>query len=93
MSINKKEFINRMAEKGGKTKCSCKEYLELVLDTFYEVLEEGETIRFHKIISAETKVTPERPARNPKTGDKCIVPEHKRIKIKVSETVINRLNE
>lgn len=38
MIINKKEFINRMAEKGGVTKCSCKQYLDLVLDTFFELL-------------------------------------------------------
>lgn len=41
--IYKKEFINRMAENGHKTKCSCREYFDLLFQTFYELLEEGET--------------------------------------------------
>ena len=90
--VNKKEFINRMAENGGRTKKSCKEYLDLVLSTFYGVLEEGEGIRFESILKAETKVTPERPARNPQTGEVCVVPERKRIKVTFSEILRDRLN-
>lgn len=92
MAINKKEFINRMAENGGKTKKSCKEYLDLMLDTFYELLEEGEVIRFNRIMSAKVMITPERPARNPQTGEQCIVPERKRIKVTFSEVLRDRLN-
>ena len=29
MTINKKEFIDRMAKKGGVTRCSCKKYIDL----------------------------------------------------------------
>lgn len=92
MAVNKKEFINYMAKNGGKTKKSCREYLDLMFDTFYELLEEGETIRFCRIMSAETKTTPERPARNPQNGEKCIVPERKRIKVTFSEVLRDRLN-
>ncbi len=93
MAINKKEFMNRMAENGQVTKKSCREYLDLMLDTFYEFLEEGETVKFYGIMSAEAKTIPERMARNPQNGEECIVPEHKRVKIKVSETVLRNLNE
>lgn len=93
MTINKKEFINRMAENGQKTKCSCREYFDLMFDTFYELLEEGETIRFQKMFNAEVKTTPERPARNPQNGEICIVPERKRIRIKISESLRDKLNE
>ncbi len=92
MAINKKEFINYMAENGCKTKKSCKEYLELVLDTFYGLLEEGETVRFARVLKAETKITPERPARNPQTGEVCAVPERRRIKVTFSEVLRDRLN-
>ncbi len=93
MAVNKKEFINRMAENGQVTKKSCRKYLDLMLDTFYEFLEEGEEIRFYGIMNAETKMIPERVARNPQNGAGCIVPEHKRVKIKVSEVVLKELNE
>lgn len=92
MAVNKKEFINYMAENGDKTKKSCKEYLDLMLDTFYLLLEEGEVIKFAGIMKAETKVTPERPARNPQNGEVCTVPERKRIKVTFSEVLRDRLN-
>lgn len=93
MAINKKQFINHMAKKGHKTKKSCREYLNLMFDTFFELLEEGEEIKILKVLRAELIPTPERPALNPKTGEKCIVPEHKRIKIKFSKVLLRRLNE
>lgn len=93
MAIYKKEFIDRMAENGNVTKKSCREYLDLMFDTFYEFLEEGETIKFYGIMNAEAKTTPERVARNPQNGKEYIVPEHKRIKIKVSEVVLRELNK
>ncbi len=92
MVINKRRFIDRMAENGEKTKKSCKEYLDLMLDTFYELLEDGEVVKFNKIMSAEVRTTPERPARNPQTGEECIVPERKRIKVTFSEVLRDRLN-
>lgn len=93
MAVNKKVFINRMSENGQVTKKSCREYLDLMLDTFYEFLEDGEEIRFYGIMNAEAQITPERVARNPQKGEECIVPEHKRVKIKVSEVVFKELNE
>ena len=93
MAINKKDFIDRMSENGGKTKKSCREYLDLVMDTFYNLLKEGEAIRFFRILSAETKITPERPAKNPQTGKECIVLERKVIKVKISEVLRDKLNE
>ena len=92
MAINKKQFIDCMAASGGKTKKSCKEYLDLMFDTFYVLLEEGETVRFTGIMSETTKISPERQARNPKTGEKYNVPEFRRIKITASEVLRDRLN-
>lgn len=92
MAINKKDFINRMAENGNKTKCSCREYLDLMFDTFYELLQEGETVNFQRIMNAKIQTTPERPARNPQTGEECMIPERKIIKVKISENLRNKLN-
>lgn len=92
MAISKKDFIDYMAGNGNKTKKSCREYLDLMLDTFYLLLEEGEAVRFTGIMKAETKITPERPARNPQNGEICIVPERKRIKVTFSEVLRDKLN-
>lgn len=93
MAISKKEFINRMAENSNKKKRTCREYFDLVFDTFYELLSEGQAVKFQKMFSVEVKPTPERPARNPQNGEVCIVPERKRIKVKISETLRDKFNE
>ena len=93
MAINKKAFIDRMAENGNVTKKSCTQYFDLFMDTFLELLREGEDIKLCRIMNAEAKTTPKRIARNPQNGEECIVPEHKRIKIKFSEIALKKLNE
>lgn len=93
MVINKEKFIARMAQNGETTKRACREYLELMLDTFYDFMCEGEVVRFKNVLRAEVKTTPERLARNPQNGDVCIVPERKYIKVKISETLRDRFNK
>ncbi len=93
MAINKKAFIDRMAENGNVTKKSCKQYFDLMMDTFLELLREGEKIKLRRIMNAEAKTTPERVGRNPQNGEECIVPEHKRIRIRFSEIALKKLNE
>lgn len=90
MAIDKKDFVDRMSENGGKTKKSCKEYLDLVMDAFYGFLKEGEIIRFCRIFSAETKITPERPVRNQSAAHCFVVIIVTKEKIRLSETVPHR---
>lgn len=93
MAINKKQFIKQMAKNGHTTQLACREYLNLALDTFYKLLREGNEIKLYGILNAKVKKTPERMARNLQTGKECIVPERKRVKIKISQTLHDRLNE
>lgn len=93
MTINKKKFINRMAKNGKVTKCSCKRYFDLMFNTLFELLDEGEKIKFHGLFNIEVEMSPERPARNPQNGDPFIVPEHKRLKISISKCIKEKLNE
>lgn len=93
MVINKKEFINRMAKNNRLTKCSCRKYLDLIFNTLFELLDKGEKIKFHGLFNAEIEMSPERPARNPKNGEPFIVPEHRRLKITVSKSIKDKLNE
>ena len=43
-------------------------------------------------MKAETKITPERPGRNPQTGEVYTVPKRKRIKVTISEVLRDKLN-
>lgn len=52
MIINKEEFITEMAKRNGVTKKASREYTDLFLKTFFELLTEGYTIRFCRLFSA-----------------------------------------
>lgn len=91
MAVNKKEFADRMAENGGTTKKAAYQAVEAFIETIIDYLREGETINFQRFGSFRLKTVKERPARNPKTGESCIVPEHKRVKFTASETLADKI--
>lgn len=93
MRINKKKFIEQMAKNGHTTQVSCRKYLDLAFQTFYELLEDGHEIKFSKVLTAKVVTTPQRPAIVPKSGIRCIIPERKRIKVKISKVLKDKLNE
>lgn len=93
MTINKKEFIDRMAEKGGVTKCSCRKYLDLMLQTFFELLAEGINIRFVRILKAEVTEAKEKEIYDISTKGRTILPAHKCVKIRVSKVIQEKFNK
>lgn len=50
--INREDFITEMAKRNGVTKKASREYTEMFLNTFFELLTEGHTIRFWRLFSA-----------------------------------------
>ena len=52
MIINREGFITEMAKRNGVTKKASREYTEMFLNTFFELLTEGHTIRFWRLFSA-----------------------------------------
>ena len=64
---------------------------ELFWKTLLDYLSEGKKINFYRIGHFELKTVKEREARNPKTGEPCIVPEHKKVKFYPSETLTENI--
>lgn len=50
--IKKEDFITEMVKRNGVTKKASREYTEMFLNTFFELLTEGHTIRFWRLFSA-----------------------------------------
>ena len=92
MTINKEEFITRMAKKGGVTKCSCREYVDLMLATLFELLTEGINIRFVRYFKAEIAEAKEKEIYDISTKGRTILPAHKCIKIRVSKAIQEKFN-
>ena len=93
MVITKKEFVNRIAEKGNLKKVEANREIELFVETLLDCLKEEGVVKFTGFGKFELKKVRERKGRNLKTGESCIIPEHRKIKFYVSESLTKRINE
>ncbi len=66
---------------------------ELFWETLMDFLSEGKKVNFYGTGHFELKTVKEKKARNPKTGEACIVPEHKKVKFYSSETLADRIED
>lgn len=93
MAVLKKEFIDRMAEKGGITKKAAREGLELFIETLMDCMAEDEKVMIKGFGRFEMRTLKERKGLNPQTGESCIVPEHKKMKFVVSDLLADKIEE
>lgn len=93
MAVNKKEFADRMAQKGGIKKKDAMKGLELFIDTLMDCMNEHEKVKISMFGRFEMKTAKERIGRNPKTGQQCIIPKHEKVKFIASESLVNRIRE
>ena len=93
MAITKTEFINRMAKKGGITKKEAYRGVDAFIETLIDCLNDGCVVKFVGFGKFELKTMKEKPARNPKTGESCIVPEHKKVKFYAGEILTDKMNQ
>ena len=92
-TVNKKKFAYKIAEKGGFYKKDAVKMTELFWETLMDFLSEGKKVNFYGIGHFELKTVKEKEARNPKTGEACIVPEHKKVKFYPSETLTEKIED
>ena len=90
-TVNKKEFAYKIAEKGGFYKKDAMKMTELFWETLLDCLSEGKKVNFYGIGHFELKTVKERMARNLKTGEACIVSEHKKVKFYSSENLADKM--
>lgn len=93
MTINKKEFVNRMAEIGGMTKKQANKGVDAFIETLMDCLNAECVVKFVGFGRFEQKTVKEKLARNPRTGETCIVPEHKKVKFYAGEALAERMKE
>ena len=92
MAITKTEFISRMAKKGGITKVEANGGVDAFIETLIDCLKEDGGVKFVGFGRFELKTVKERMGRNPKTGEACIIPGHRRVKFYAGETLTDRMN-
>ena len=90
-TVNKKEFAYRLAEKGGFYKKDAVKAVELFWETLAECLAEGKKVNFYGTGNFQMKTVRGREARNPKTGEPCIVPDRRKVRFYPSEKLAGKI--
>lgn len=81
--MNRKEFINGMAEKYGITKKQASEELKHVLDHMVDCIREGNEVSITGYLKVKVKEVQERLGHNPQTGEKVLIPTHNQVRVSV----------
>jgi DNA-binding protein HU-beta len=90
--IGKKEFVAKLSENLDTTKKNAKEIFDGFIFTMAQYLEDGEGISLMGVGSLKPITQAARNARNPRTGEKVMVPEKSAIKWKTSSTLKKAIN-
>ena len=93
MAVLKKEFISRMAEKGGITKKAAREGFELFIETLMDCMAEDEKVMIKGFGRFEAKTYKERICSSPFGGGNCTIPEHKKMRFYASELIGGKIEE
>ena len=73
--MNKGELVDRIAQKATVTKKQADSVLSAAIETIMEAVSEGEKVTLVGFGSFESRHRKEREGRNPKTGEKMLIPE------------------
>lgn len=73
--MNKGELVDRIAQRATVTKKQADAVLSAAIETIMEAVSEGDKVTLVGFGSFERRHRKEREGRNPKTGDKMLIPE------------------
>ena len=89
--MNKKGFIEKLAENSEISKKEAARNTDAFLKTLVDCLKEDGMVKLVGFGKFELKTFGERIARNVRTGESCIVPEHKKVKFYASGALADKV--
>ena len=92
VSMNKKEFIDKVSLKAGLSKKDVEAALQAVTDSLTELLAAGDSIVLLGFASLSVKKRAARAGRNPSTGKPIDIPESNAISFKVASKLKEAIN-
>jgi integration host factor subunit alpha len=91
MTVTKMELVNTLFEKLGLNKREAKEFVELFFEEIRTALEDGNSVKFSGFGSFSVRYKPQRPGRNPKTGEVVPVTARRVVTYKASQKIKDRV--
>ncbi|MCD7894943.1 MAG: HU family DNA-binding protein [Erysipelotrichaceae bacterium] len=90
--MNKKELINKVADKEDLTKKEAESLVDCVFETITETLVEGDNVLISSFGTFRVKDCPPRKGVSPKTGDYMTIPASKKVSFKPSNKLKDAMN-
>lgn len=85
--MKKKDIISRIAEITGSSKAHASDMYNAFQQAVQESQTDGENVELVGFVNFVVDDVPDAIKRNPKTGESVEVPAHKKVKVKVSNTL------
>ena len=91
MTVTKMGLANTLFDELGLNKREAKEFVELFFEEIRTVLENGDSVKFSGFGSFSVRDKPQRPGRNPKTGEEIPVSARRVVTYKASQKIKDRV--
>ena len=93
MTVTKMELANTLFEELGLNKRESKEFVDQFFEQIRKALEDGQTVKFSGFGSFSVRDKPERPGRNPKTGEEIPVSARRVVSYRASRKIKELISE
>lgn len=90
--MNKSDFANKLASRTDIHKSKAMKITNAMLEIFSEQLNKKDKVLFTGFGIFETRFTPERMAKNPRTGETVVIPARYKAVFKPSSKLLDKLN-
>jgi len=90
--MNKKEMINAIACRTGKSKEDIKRILDVFMDTVGDTLADGDRVRLTGFGTFSVSTRAERKGRNPQTGEPITIKKRKVVRFKAGSDLSGKVN-
>ena len=87
MTVTKMELANLLFDELGLNKREAKEFVELFFEEIRTALEGGDNVKFSGFGSFSVRDKPQRPGRNPRTGEEVPVSARRVVTYKASQKI------
>lgn len=84
MGVNRQSLIDKAAAESGLSRSDTAAVFELMFEEISNALVAGQYVKLAGFCTFAPKSSPQRPARNPKTGEPVMIPAHTRIQFRPS---------
>ena len=91
MTVTKMELANILFDELGLNKREAKEFVDLFFEEIRTALENGDSVKFSGFGSFSVRDKPQRPGRNPKTGEEVPVSARRVVTYKASQKIKDRV--